>query len=348
MSPLQFEQQYQAEWTELEQLLAQLQGRLIVKAAEAKSSDKKSAGDKSHQGKAKDKRPPVSGDRLANLYRRACEQLALARARAYPAHIIERLDQITGDAHQAIYSRREFGAARFARLITQDFPRGVRDHARYVWLATAVFVLPMLVLGVLVYSQPELILSVVDPQSAARFEDMYSIQAESIGRERSAETDMEQFGRYILNNISVAFQCFASGLILGVGSLYYLAYNGVLIGAVAGYLTERGLAETFYSFVVTHAAFELTAIVLAGAAGLRIGHSILAPGRQTRTQSLVTASRESIVIIYGAVGMLLIAAAIEAFWSSAKWIPPLMKYGMAAVCWIAVLAYLTWQGRRAS
>ncbi len=329
MSPLQFENQYQAEWIELELMLAQLQGR----TSKSKDKDNKSA---------------LSGDRFANLYRRACEHLALARARAYPAHIIERLDHVTADAHQAIYSRREFGIARLGKLITQDFPRSVRHHARYVWLATAVFVLPMLVLGVLVHAQPELILSVVDPQTAAQFEHMYSPQAESIGRRRDAHTDMAMFGFYIRNNIGVAFQCFASGLLFGIGSLFFLAFNGVQGGAIAGYLTERGLSETFYSFVVTHAAFELTAIVLAGAAGLRIGHSLLAPGRQTRTQSLVAASRESIVIIYGATGMLLIAAAIEAFWSSARWIPPVMKYGVAAVCWIGVIAYLTWQGRRAS
>jgi uncharacterized membrane protein SpoIIM required for sporulation len=332
MSPLQFETLYQAEWTELQAMLAQLQGTGAIKSKDGKSH----------------KPAPIVGDRLANLYRRACEHLALARARAYPAHIIERLDHITADAHQAIYSRREFGVARLVKLVTQDFPRSVRAHARYVWLATAVFVLPMIVLGMLVYTQPELILSVVDAETAAQYEDMYSTHAESIGRRRDADTDMAMFGFYIRNNIGVAFQCFASGLLAGVGSLFFLAFNGVHAGAIAGYLTERNLSQTFYSFVVTHAAFELTAIVLSGAAGLRIGHSLLAPGRQTRTQSLVTASRESIVIVYGCAGMLLIAAAIEAFWSSAQWIPPVVKYGVAAVCWIAVLAYFTWQGRRAS
>jgi len=327
MSPLHFEQQYHAEWNELDQLLAQLQGRKAIKAKDKKA---------------------ISGDRLAKLYRRACEHLALARARAYPAHIIERLDQLTADAHQAIYSRREFGFARLGKLVTQDFPRSVRDHARYVWLAAIVFIVPTLVLGVLVHARPELILSVVDPQTVAQFEEMYSDRAESIGRHRDAQTDMAMFGFYIRNNIGVAFQCFASGLLFGVGSLFFLAFNGIQGGAIAGYLTERGLSSTFYSFVVTHAAFELTAIVLAGAAGLRLGHSLLAPGRQTRTQSLVTASRESIVVIYGATGMLLIAAAIEAFWSSARWIPPAMKYSVAAICWIGVIVYLTWQGRRAS
>jgi uncharacterized membrane protein SpoIIM required for sporulation len=136
-------------------------------------------------------------------------------------------------------------------------------------------------------------------------------------------------------------------LFAGVGSLFFLAFNGAYGGAIAGYLTEKGLGSTFYSFVVTHAAFELTAIVLSGAAGLRLGHALLAPGRYTRLQSLVRAAKESAVIIYGVMAMLLIAAALEAFWSSAKWMPPIMKYGVAAICWIAMLSYLTLQGRSA-
>jgi uncharacterized membrane protein SpoIIM required for sporulation len=328
MTPLQFEQLYQSEWDELERAL-----------------------DAIGKNGASIKRPPKdlpSGERIAELYRRACEHLALARARAYPVHMTERLDQLTADAHQAIYQRREFGLGRLRRLFAVDFPRAVRAHALYVWIAVAVFALPTIVVGVLVYHQPELILSVVEPEMAADFEQMYSDSADSIGRRRTAENDWAMFGFYIRNNIGVAFQCFASGLFAGVGSLFFLAFNGMLGGAVGGYLTERGLSSTFYSFVVTHAAFELTAIALAGAAGLRIGHSMLAPGRRTRTQALVAAAGESIVIVYGVTAMLLIAAGIEAFWSSARWIPHIVKYSVAALCWLAVISYLTFQGRRAN
>jgi len=156
------------------------------------------------------------------------------------------------------------------------------------------------------------------------------------------------FGYYIRNNISVAFQCFAGGLFAGLGTLFFLAYNGVFSGALAGYLTDRGLASTFYSFIVTHSAFELTAIVLAGAAGLRIGHTFVAPGRLRRRAALIVATRDVCVIIYGVVGLLVIAAAIEAFWSSNRWLPHVVKYSVAAACWAAVLGYLTLQGRRAS
>jgi len=323
MTPLHFEQLYGAEWDELASLLSRL-----------------------HRGKRKDQEQ-VSGERLAVLYRRACEQLALARARSYPAYIVDKLEQVTSEAHQAIYQRRELGFGRLKQLAAVDFPQAVRAHAVYVWVALAVFLVPTLVLGTVVYFKPEIVLSVIDADTVADFESMYSQDADAIGRLRTADTDWQMFGFYIRNNIGVAFQCFASGLFAGVGSLFFLGYNGALAGAVAGYLTEHGLAATFYSFVVTHSAFELTAIVLSGAAGLRIGHSLLAPGRRTRAQALVVAARESVVIIYGVALMLLIAAAIEAFWSSSQWIVPPVKYGVAAVCWTGVLSYLTLQGRNA-
>jgi uncharacterized membrane protein SpoIIM required for sporulation len=328
MRPLRFEQTYRDEWVELETSLEEIapgRGRPAARLNQV----------------------PASGARIATLYRRACDHLALARARAYPAYIVDRLERMTARAHQAIYYRREYGVARLRRFVTHDFPATVRAHARYVTAATALFLLPTLALGVLVYMRPELILSVVNSDTAASFEEMYSPAAGSIGRLRTASTDWMMFGYYIRNNIGIAFQCFASGLFGGIGSVFFLAYNGAFSGAVAGYLTSRGFSSTFYPFIATHSAFELTAIVLSGAAGLRIGHALLAPGRLSRIQSLTTASRDAIVLVYGVTGMLLVAAVVEAFWSSARWLPPQVKYGVAAACWTAVLGYFVFQGRRA-
>ena len=325
MTPLRFEELYEHDWTELQALLEALSASPLTFRL----------------------RGDASGARAAALYRQACEQLALARARSYPAHIVDRLEDLTSRAHQLIYQQREFGLGRLRRLINVDFPSAVRHHRAYVAVAAATFLLPTILVGLLVYSRPEMILSVVDPDTAAEFEQMYSPGADSIGRTREARTDWTMFGYYIRNNVGVAFQCFAGGLFAGLGTLFFLAFNGAFGGALAGYLTGRGLSSTFYSFVATHSAFELTAIVLAGAAGLRLGHALLSPGRRTRRQSLVEASRESMVLIYGVTGMLLVAAAVEAFWSSATWIAPAVKYGVAAVCWLAVLGYLTLQGRHA-
>lgn len=333
MTPLQFEQRWTAEWNELADLLDAVEGSARKDRAEGRFAEPRR------------EKPQIEVERLAALYRRACEHLALARARAYPMPMVARLDALAHRAHQAIYRRRDFGWARLARLFQLDFPQAVRANARYVWVAAALFVLPMLVLGTMTYLRPSFALTVMDASQLAEFEAMYGSARDAIGRHRDAESDWTMFGFYIRNNIGVGFQCFAGGLVAGIGAVAALVFNGLHGGVVGGYLTARDLGAPFWSFVVTHAAFELTAIVLAGAAGLVIGHAWIAPGRRTRLQALLAAAREAVVIMYGVIAMLLIAAAVEAFWSSARWVPDEVKYGVAALCWLLVLGYLVRQGR---
>src|SRR5262249_41408965 len=157
----------------------------------------------------------------AVLYRRACEHLALARARSYPGYIVDRLERMTATAHQLIYLRREFGLAQIARLITVEFPSAVRTHWKYVAVATVAFLLPTIIVALLMHWRPDLILAVVSPETAAEFEEAYSRSAAAIGRSRAASTDWMMFGYYIRNNVGVAFQCFAGGLFAGVGTLFF-------------------------------------------------------------------------------------------------------------------------------
>jgi uncharacterized membrane protein SpoIIM required for sporulation len=329
MTPLQFEAAYGPQWDELEGALARVgRRRAFKRMAPGAPAD-----------------APPDAARLARLYRSACEHLALARARAYPAHLTARLDALTLHAHELIYRRNDYGVARLKRLFLIDFPQSVRAHRRYVLVAGLVFGLPLVLLGVATYFDPGFILSMHDAQTVRNYEEMYGPAAKSIGRERAANTDWMMFGFYIRNNIGIAFQCFAGGIFVGLGSLFFLAYNGIVAGSLAGYLTARGHGETFYSFVITHGAFELTAIVLSGAAGLRLGHALLAPGRRTRRAALELAAAEAAVLVYGVVAMLLIAAGLEAFWSSARWIAPAVKFGVGGTCWALVIAYLVWQGR---
>jgi uncharacterized membrane protein SpoIIM required for sporulation len=160
-----------------------------------------------------------------------------------------------------------------------------------------------------------------------------------LGRLRDAGSNWMMFGFYIMNNIGIAFQCYATGILLGIGSVYFIAMNGAFGGAIAGYVASAGFGGTFFSFVATHSAFELTAIVLCGAAGLRIGRAVLLPGRLPRTAALELAAKDTSIIVFGSAVMLVIAAAIEAFWSSAAWITPTAKYSGAAACWILVFLF---------
>jgi uncharacterized membrane protein SpoIIM required for sporulation len=344
MTPLQFEASYSPVWDELEAALNQIQGS--PRTPKTKLDKKATQQSGQTQASAKKSAPKPDAARLATLYRNTCEHLALARARAHPARQTARLEALTERAHQLIYRRTDYGAARFARLFLIDFPQAVRTHWRYVLVAGLVFTLPLVLLGIATYLDPSFILAMHDAGTVESYEQMYGPSTHAIGRERSAGNDWVMFGYYIMNNISISFQCFASGIFLGLGSLFFLAYNGISAGGVAGFLTARGHGETFYSFVITHGAFELTAIVLSGAAGLRIGHALLAPGRRTRQAALEFAAADSAVLMYGVTAMLLIAAGLEAFWSSARWVPPVVKFSVGGACWALVWAYLSLQGRR--
>ncbi|MBX8512451.1 stage II sporulation protein M [Pseudomonas cichorii] len=295
------------------------------------------------------KHDPETGETFASDYRRICHQLALARERGYSSHLIDPLQQLAMRGHQQLYRHRSSLAAQFLSFILAGFPRLVREQWHFVLVASLLFFGSLIGMGVLVYFFPDLIYSIVSPAQVSDMESMYDPAARRIGQalERESSSDWMMFGYYIMNNIGIAFQTYASGLLFGLGSLFFLLFNGLMIGAVAGHLTQIGFGQTFWSFVVGHGAFELTAIALAGAAGLKLGWALLAPGRLTRAEALRQAARVSVQLIGGVILFLLIAAFIEAYWSSMTWPTPLIKYLVGAALWAMVIAYLTLAGRTA-
>lgn len=276
-------------------------------------------------------------------YRRLCHQLALARARGYSREVTERLQRLVEQGHRLLYRPPAPHWHKVAQFLTGGFPRLVRSQWRCIALAALLFYGPALVMLVLLQWRPELAHAVFSSEQLSRFERMYDPSNPQLGR--SSGTDLAMFGQYVLNNVSIAFRSFASGLLFGVGAIYVLAFNGIVIGGIAGHLTAIGYGAPFWRFVVGHAAFELTALVIAGGAGLRLGLSLLAPGRQTRRAALVDAGQVGAQLALGAFAMLVLAAFVEAYWSSIAALPDAVKYGSGALFWLMVLGWLLRGGR---
>jgi uncharacterized membrane protein SpoIIM required for sporulation len=283
---------------------------------------------------------------FASEYRRLCHHLALAQERGYSSHLIDQLQLLAMRGHQQFYRHRSHLGAQIIAFVLGGFARLVREEWRTVLLATLMFFGSLILMGVLVYVFPDLIYSVMAPDQVSDMERMYDPEARRIGRsERDAGDDWMMFGYYIMNNIGISFQTFASGLLFGLGSLFFLLFNGLTIGAVAGHLTQVGYTETFWSFVIGHGAFELTGIVFSGAAGLKMGWALLAPGRFTRAEALRLAAGRAVQLVAGVILFLLIAAFIEAYWSSMTFTTPLVKYIVGAGLWTLVLSYFAFAGR---
>ncbi len=277
-------------------------------------------------------------------YRRVCHHLALARGRGYSHEVTERLQRIVQQGHRVLYRPPAPRWHRMAMFLVAGFPRLVRAQWRCMLAAIVLFYLPALLVLALMQWRPELAHTIFSSEQLASFEKMYDPANEHIGR--SSGTDMQMFGHYVLNNVSIAFRTFASGLVFGVGAIYVLGANGVLIGGVAGHLTAIGYGGPFWRFVVGHSAFELSALVIAGGAGLKLGLTLLAPGRQRRGPALVAAGWVGAQLALGAFAMLLVAAFIEAYWSSIAALPDVAKFGSGALLWALVLGWL-WRGGRA-
>ncbi|TNF83057.1 stage II sporulation protein M [Pseudomonas sp. ICMP22404] len=288
---------------------------------------------------------PQSSD-FPQAYRRLCQHLALAQARGYSSLLVDTLQQLALRGHQQLYRDRSRPSASLSAFILAGFPRLVREQWRFVLAASLMFLGSLVGIGLLVYLVPDLVYSVLDAEEVSQIRSMYDPTAGHLGRsiERAASEDWAMFGYYIMHNIGIAFQTFASGMMFGLGSAFFLFFNGLTIGAVAGYLTQIGSGGTFWSFVIGHGAFELTAITLAGAAGLQLGWALIAPGRLTRGEALRLAAGKSVSMIGGVMLFLFLAAFIEAYWSSST-VTPTVKYTVGALLWLLVVSYLLFAGR---
>ncbi|MFA0809765.1 stage II sporulation protein M [Microbulbifer epialgicus] len=283
---------------------------------------------------------------LPASYRELCQQLAVAKERQYTSRLIDHLNQLVMAAHHRVYRQQTLRRKGWLHYLLAGFPQAVRANGRTVALACALFLLPALVMGVGTYYNDALIYAVMGPEDVLSLESMYDPGRHVLGRERGSDTDLGMFGFYIKNNIGIAFRTFAGGILFGLGSIFFLAFNGVYLGAVFGHITRVGFISTFYPFVIGHGAFELTAIVLAGAAGLLLGRSLVDPGQYRRSVALRLASVEAMKIMYGTFLMLLIAAFLEAFWSSSATTPINIKLGVGGLLWLLVFAYFALAGRR--
>jgi uncharacterized membrane protein SpoIIM required for sporulation len=282
--------------------------------------------------------------RLPSLYRSVCADLAAAQVARYSAPLVEYLLGLTAAAHTVVYGpharEREDGKSlRRAWLVA--FPRAVRRFKREMLISAAFFFVPFAIGCFLTMRDPTFAFRLVPEAMLRPLTDAYAKGFDN-GRETGEGALMAGF--YVYNNVGIALRCFALGITGGLLSALYLMMNGLSIGAVLGYVASQGAGGNILVFIVGHGTLELGAIVIAGGAGLSMGWSIIAPGDLPRIASLQKRAREILVIVAGASVMLLMAAAIEGFWSGSS-VPHEVKVPVGGLLLALVTAYILFAGR---
>ena len=277
---------------------------------------------------------------FAARYRELAQHVALARDRHYSGDLIARLEVLVLAGHQTLYRDHDDESSNWWQFLAYGLPMLVRARWRTVTASAMLFYLPCIAAGLAVYFFPEFVYQIMDASAVSQMHSMYSPDVQRVGRPGGATADLQMFSYYIMNNVSINFKCFASGLLFGVGTIFVLLFNGLHIVAASGYLTGAGLGITFWSFVAGHSALELTGIVLSGAAGLEMGHALVAPGGYTRIDALRRAMRPAVGLILGAALLTALAAIVEGFWSANTLATAQFKYMVGGLFWVAVISYL--------
>jgi len=279
------------------------------------------------------------------MFREITQDLNTAKANGYDPEIIERLNSLVNEGNQIIYSLHEWPLKSFAQFILFTFPQKVRLHWKGILASMLLFYGITFFFAFLCVVFPDITHELVPARELRQIESMYNPDSSRFLTPRGINNDADMFGYYIYNNISIAFNTFAGGILAGFGSLLFLCINAGFLGIVSGHLTGIGYAQTFYPFVIAHSAFELNAIVFCAYAGLLLGYRFFITNGLTRRASIKKAGQDALPIIAGSALMLVIAAVIEAFWSSKYLFPVQLRIGSGIFFWVLLFFYFLFAGR---
>jgi uncharacterized membrane protein SpoIIM required for sporulation len=275
--------------------------------------------------------------RLPADYRRAVAELAEARARGVRPDRLEQLESIVVHAHGLIYApeRTHLGAALWRVLVS--FPLAARRQAPAAALAAALLVAG----GAWGFFEVQR-----DPTAAAvLLSGALQVNAESFQKDLTPRAGDPVYGAfYFTNNARAALTAYALGATFGVGTVLILLYNGVILGATIAIVHAHGSLEALFSYVLPHSGVELTAIVLAAAAGLQMARALIRPGWLRRRDALAEAARESLPLAVGSAALLVVAGLTEGWISPMPW-PLAVKAAIGGALDVLLALYLLLPGR---
>lgn len=270
---------------------------------------------------------------VAVLYRQVAADLATVREHPSSERFASHLNQLLARAHHTIYAAGGTIGASARHFLLRGFAEAIRAHLVHVSIAFGIFVAGGLIGLALTRNNPDFAAKVIGPDMMATIE-RHEMWTHSIVAVKPLASSA-----IMTNNMSVAFMTFAAGITAGIGTIYLLAFNGIMIGVIGTACWMAGMSLPLWSFVAPHGVLELPAIFIAGAGGLRLAEGLLFPGLLSRRAALAAAGGDAVRLIAGCVPLLFIAGIIEAFVSPTDLATP-AKFALAAALFALLAAYV--------
>jgi uncharacterized membrane protein SpoIIM required for sporulation len=269
----------------------------------------------------------------ALLYRQVASDLSTLRqdpsARVYAEHV----NQLLARAHHIIYSGRGANFLKLFRFLRDEYPAIFQRQIRYVLVSLMILVGGAALGSVLAVARPDFMRHMLGPAMVETIERHEMWTHSIVGIEPVASSAI------MTNNLTVCFVAFAGGIGFGLLTVWSMFFNGLLLGVVGVACQQHGMSRELWSFVAPHGSLELPSIVLAGAAGLRLGYGVLFPGIYRRRDSIAQAGVEAVRLVSGIIPLLVIAGTLEGFFSPSNasvW----LKFTVGGSLFVLLVAWL--------
>ncbi len=277
---------------------------------------------------------PEELQELALLYRQIASDLSTVREDPASGQLATYLNRILGRAHNLIYMGRRASTGGVWNFYWNVYPTIFRETFSDTFAAFTIFLAAAVVGVLLSIADPSFLRHFLGPQMMETIEQ-HKMWTDSIVSVKPAASSM-----IMTNNISVCFATFALGVSAGIGTVYMMLLNGLLIGIIGTACWREGMSLSLWSFVAAHGSLELPAIFISGGAGIGIARGMLFPGQLPRKLSLVLAGARSVRLVLGTIPMLIVAGLVEGFISPSP-IPVVLKFSLAAILGTLLVLYLS-------
>jgi uncharacterized membrane protein SpoIIM required for sporulation len=275
--------------------------------------------------------------RLADDYRLLAHDLARARALVPASRARAYLESAYARAHATLHHGARHIGSSLRRLLTEETPAAVRWLAPYLLWTTLIFVLASCAGYALVHRFPELIALFASPDTIATVERG---QLWTQGLLNVVPSSMLSV-QILTNNIVVSLFAYCLGFLFGLGTLYILGLNGLMLGAIFAFVGEHGLAGALLRFMVAHGCVELSVMCLSGAAGAAIGEALIRPGADGRLESFRRAALRTGPVLIACALLLVGSGLIEGFISPDPRFSLLARIVVGVGYWCFMVAFLS-------
>jgi len=265
----------------------------------------------------------TSADKLAEIYIKITDDLAFARTHFAKSQLTSYLNNLASDIHLSIYKNKKEESSRFISFWQFELPQVMSESLKYVLISFVIFIISGII-GALSAAHDDTFVRLIMGDQYVN-ETLSNIDKGDPMAIYKQMGQTEMFLGITFNNIRVSFLVFIAGLFSSIAAGYLLFSNGIMLGAFQYFFYQKGLLMTSILTIWIHGTLEISAIIIAGAAGIIMGNGLLFPGTYSRLQSFKKGAKKGLKIIIGLVPVFILAGFLEGFVTRLTGMPDLIK-----------------------